>query len=205
MIEPNQRGPEAVMSWYDFLCPYCYVGQHRTAILIRHGLQVVELPFQIHPEIPPGGIPAPPRGGPRYDLLEREAAAAGLPLRWPLRLPDTRRALSAAEWSRRHQPHVFPQLHRDLLAAHFVLGEDLEDPEVTDRYAKRAGADLSALHAALDGGSAGEAVARAEALGREHGVESTPAWLVGRRLITGLRPAAEFEWLAESAKRGASR
>jgi len=24
-----------VLHWYDFLCPFCYVGQHRTAILTR--------------------------------------------------------------------------------------------------------------------------------------------------------------------------
>src|SRR5712664_1342779 len=134
MTEHRQEDPETVLSWYDFLCPFCYVGQDRTAILVRHGLHVIELPFQIHPEIPPGGIPAPPRSGPRYDMLEREAREAGLPLRWPPRLPDSRRALAAAEWTRRHQPRVFSQLHKNLFAAHFVLGEDLEDPEVIDRH-----------------------------------------------------------------------
>jgi len=202
MTEHRQEDPETVLSWYDFLCPFCYVGQDRTAILVRHGLHVIELPFQIHPEIPPGGIPAPPRSGPRYDMLEREAREAGLPLRWPPRLPDSRRALAAAEWTRRHQPRVFSQLHKNLFAAHFVLGEDLEDPEVIDRHAKQSGADLAALHAALDDGSAEAAVAEAEAIGREHGVEGTPAWLLAQRLITGLRPAAEFERLAESAMRG---
>jgi hypothetical protein len=32
-----------VFHWYDFLCPFCYVGQHRTAILVRHGLDVAFL------------------------------------------------------------------------------------------------------------------------------------------------------------------
>ena len=44
-------------------------------------------------------------------MLEREAKEAGLPLRWPLRLPDTRRALAVAEWARRHEARVFPQLN----------------------------------------------------------------------------------------------
>src|SRR5215510_6139985 len=47
--------PRTVLHWYDFLCPFCYVGQHRTAILVRHVLQVVELPFQAHADIAPGG------------------------------------------------------------------------------------------------------------------------------------------------------
>jgi protein-disulfide isomerase len=35
-------------------------------------------------------------------------------------------------------------------------------------------------------------------IGRKYGVHGTPAWLLGERLIAGLRPAAEFERLAES-------
>jgi predicted DsbA family dithiol-disulfide isomerase len=195
----RQGDPGTVTCWYDFLCPFCYVGQHRTAILVRHGLHVAELPFQAHPDIPPGGIPAGPRNGPMYVMLEHEAAEAGLPLRWPERLPDTRRALAAAEWTRRHQPRAFPQLHRDLFAAHFVLGEDLEDPGVIDRHASSSGIELAGLHAALADGSAAEAVTEAEMIGRKHGVQGTPAWLLGRRLITGLLPALEFERLAEQA------
>jgi predicted DsbA family dithiol-disulfide isomerase len=42
----------SVLHWYDFLCPFCYVGQSRTAILRRYGLDVIELPFQAHPDIP---------------------------------------------------------------------------------------------------------------------------------------------------------
>jgi predicted DsbA family dithiol-disulfide isomerase len=188
-----------VLSWYDFLCPFCYVGQHRNAILIRHGLRVVELPFQAPPEIRSGGIPAGPRVGPMYAMLEREAKEAGLSLKWPARLPNTRRALAAAEWVRRHQPRAFPRLHRELFEAHFVLGEDLEDPAVIDRHAGGSGVDLVALYAALGDGSAVRAVTEAETIGREHGVRGTPAWLLSRRLITGLRPAEEFERLAESA------
>jgi predicted DsbA family dithiol-disulfide isomerase len=194
-------GAPAVLHWYDFICPFCYVGQNRTEILVRSGLHVVELPFQIHPEIPPGGIAVGPRSGPMYTMLEREAKEAGLPLRWPPRLPDTRRALAVAEWARRYAARAFPQLQKQLFEAHFVLGEDLGDPAVIDAHAKASGVDLVALHAALTDGSAEAAVVEAETLGREHGVQGTPAWLLPQGLITGLRSAAEFEHLAEQARR----
>src|SRR5215831_17883311 len=122
--ERGQDDPRTVLHWYDFLCPFCYVGQARTAILVRHGLDVVELPFQAHPDIPLGGIPAGPRTGPIYAMLEREAKEAGLPLVWPPRLPNTRRALAAAEWARRHQPSTFREFQKELFDAHFDLGED---------------------------------------------------------------------------------
>jgi predicted DsbA family dithiol-disulfide isomerase len=188
-----------VLNWYDFLCPFCYIGQSRTGILVRHGLHVVELPFQAHPDIPPGGIAAGPRNGPMYAMLEREAKEAGLPLKWPARLPDTRRALAAAEWARRHQPRAFPELHKRLFAAHFVLGEDLADPVVIDLHANDSGVDLTALHTALDDETAAAAVEESEAIGRKRGVRGTPAWLLQGRLILGLRSAAEFERLAERA------
>lgn len=145
MSELDERRPTGdaptVLHWYDFLCPFCYVGQHRTQILVRYGLNVAELPFQIHPEIPPGGIAVGPRTGSTYAMLEHEAKDAGLPLHWPPRLPNTRRALAAADWARRHQPRAFPQLHKELFEAHFVLGEDLGDPAVIERHATASRVD----------------------------------------------------------------
>lgn len=188
-----------MLHWYDFICPFCYVGQQRTAILARHGLHVVELAFQAHPDIPPGGIPAGLRTGPMYAMLQREAKEVGLQLKWPQHLPNTRRALAAAEWTRQHQPHAFPTLRANLFEAHFALGEDLEDSNVINRHATEAGIDVRALNGALADGTATRAVARAEMLRRKHGVQGTPAWLLDQQLITGLRPVAEFERLAERA------
>jgi hypothetical protein len=95
-----------VLHWYDFICPFCYIGQQRNAILSRHGLRVLEMAFQAHPEIPSGGIPAGSRQGPMYAMLEREAKDAGLTLNWPPRLPNSRCALAAAEWVRQRSPTI---------------------------------------------------------------------------------------------------
>src|SRR5262249_35226259 len=122
-----------------------------------------------------------------YVMLEREAREAGLPLHWPRHLPNTRRALAAAEWSRRYQSDAFPQLHKELFDGHFVLGEDLEDPAVIDAHARRSGINLADLHTALAIGRAEAAVTEAETIGRETGVQGTPTSLLAQRLISGLR------------------
>jgi predicted DsbA family dithiol-disulfide isomerase len=198
-LESRVRNPRTVLHWYDFLCPFCYVGQSRTTILVRHGLDVIGLPFQAHPDIPPAGVPAGTRNGLMYANLEREAKEAGLQLNWPPHLPDTRRALAAAEWVRRHQPDSFHQFQKDLFAAHFALGEDLGNPAVVDEHATDLGIDLEALHSAFADGSAFAAVSNAETIGHKYGVQGTPAWLIAQRLISGLLPAAEFDRLAEVA------
>src|SRR6266581_3879147 len=111
------------------------LGQQRNQILSRHGLEIVHLPFQIHPDIPPEGVEAGPRDGPMYQALEREAAQTGLSLNWPPRLPGTRTALAAAEWVRRRRPDASDEFNRALFAAHFELSEDLGDTAVIMRQA----------------------------------------------------------------------
>ena len=191
--------PRTVLHWYDFICPFCYIGQHRNGILRRRGLVVVDLAFQAHPEIPFGGIQAGPRDGPMYATLEREAKEAGLPLHWPRHLPNTRKALAAAEWVRRHRPLSAARFHRQLFQAHFALAQDLEDQWVIDEHATESGIDVAALHGALDDGSAARLVDETEVIGRGHGVYGTPAWFLNDQLIARLRSAADFEDIAERA------
>jgi predicted DsbA family dithiol-disulfide isomerase len=134
-----------------------------------------------------------------YSHLEREAKEAGLVLNWPSRLPNTRHALAAAEWVRRHQPDKFALFQNALFTAHFVSGEDLGNTAIVERHAAELGIDLDGFHAAWLNGTALAAVNESEALGRQHGVRGTPAWLIGRRLISGLLPARDFERLGAAA------
>ncbi|MFC4016639.1 DsbA family protein [Micromonospora sp. GCM10011542] len=191
--------PAPILYWFDFVCPFCYVAQQRNAIFGRRGLDVVHLPFQIHPEIPVEGVDAGLRTGPMYATLEREAARVGLPLNWPTRLPNTRTALAAAEWVRRRQPDLSGDFNQRLYAAHFALNEDLGDIAVIERQANEVGVDLSALRAALADGTASASLVEAESLGAQFGVRATPSWLVAGNLISGLLPPSEFERLAEEA------
>jgi predicted DsbA family dithiol-disulfide isomerase len=194
---PDAQPASRVLHWYDFLCPFCYVGRQRNRIFESHGFDVVDLPFQAHPDIPPGGRAAGRRSGPVYAHIEAEARAAGLPLVWPDRLPNTRMALAAAEWTRRNAPRSFPALENALFAAHFALGEDLGDRGVVARHAAGAGVDLAAMNAGLDDGSAYAFVDRSETLARSRGVRGTPAWLAAGRLVSGLHPRGYFERLAQ--------
>ena len=186
-----------IRHWFDFMCPYCYVAQHRNGILVRHGFEVVHLPYQVHPEIPIDGLKAGPRVGAMYTDLERAAAAAGLPLNWPARLSNTRRALSVAEWIRRTAPDQSDEFNRRMFAAYFVDGENLGDAAVIDRHVAAVDVDVDALGEALSDGTAKTWLAEAELAGSEAGVRATPSWLINGRLIAGLLPAAEFERIAE--------
>lgn len=184
---------DPISHWYDFVCPFCYVGQDRSAILAGRGFTVTNLPYQIHPEIPPEGVDAGPRIGPMYEFLESEARIAGLPLHWPPRLPNTRYALAAAEWIRRHRPDVFDCFRSSMFEAHFALGQDVGDPALVARRADECGVDAAELEAAMRTPDPAQELAESEHAAERAGVSGTPAWLVGTRLIQGLQPRSLFE------------
>jgi predicted DsbA family dithiol-disulfide isomerase len=150
-----------VWYWYDFVCPFSYVGQHRPDILRRHGLEVIELPFQNHPGIPPGGIASAPLDDGTKERITEEAEEAGLEVRWPTRLPSSRMALAAAEWVRVNEPSAFVAFQGALFRAHFALGEDIESVAVIEAHASATGVYIPFLRNAISNGSAEAAVARA--------------------------------------------
>ncbi|MEO6987107.1 MAG: DsbA family protein, partial [Aquihabitans sp.] len=81
--------------WSDYLCPWCYLGQHRDRLLVDLGVTVTHLPYELHPEIPPEGRAVRPDGRLRttFDRVEAACDEAGMPFRRPTRMPNTRRAL----------------------------------------------------------------------------------------------------------------
>ncbi|MEZ2126738.1 MULTISPECIES: DsbA family protein [unclassified Sinorhizobium] len=186
-----------VLHWYDFICPFCYVGQSRDAIFEDRGFAVVDLAFEIHPEIPPDGKFVGPRSGEMYDRLQKEADEASLPLNWPERLPNSRMALAAAEWVRRNEPDAFREFSKSLFAAHFAEGDDIGSPDVISERARRAGVSVDDMGRALAGRSAHLLVDETEMLGRQVGVRGTPAWLVGGKIMPGLLPRSTFIEIAE--------
>ncbi|MDL2403885.1 DsbA family oxidoreductase [Rhizobium mayense] len=181
--------------WYDLTCPFCYLGQARTRFLQERGLKVAELPFQAHPDIPAAGIHIGPRSGPMYAKIESDAAAIGLPLNWPPRLPNSRIALAAAEWVRRNKIQSFERVQARLFRAHFADGLDIGNLEVVLRCVVDILDDTEPLRNSLAGGEALEWVNEGEHLGHQMGVAATPSWLIAGKMISGFVPENEFERL----------
>ncbi|HEX6211697.1 MAG TPA: DsbA family protein [Methylomirabilota bacterium] len=185
--------------WSDYICPWCYVGLDRTALLERRGVRVRPQPFELHPELPPEGVSlASIRPGGRtaalYERIEAECEELGLAFRRPLRIPRSRQALETAVVVEQQSPAAASQLHRLLFDAHFVEGLAIDDPAVLDDLMDRAGADPAAAREALLAGAAAGVLDRSRQAAYDAGATGTPSWLVdGRALIAGLQPRARYE------------
>ena len=193
--------------WSDYLCPWCYLGQHRDAIMGELGVQVVHRPYELHPEIGPAGRRVRPGGRltTTFDRIAEECEAVGLRFRRPDRMPNTRRALATAEWVRVHHGDAFAPLHRALFAAQFVTGDRLDDPAVIDAAVDAAGAPADDARRAVEGGEGLELLDASMAEARLQGISSTPSWLLGDGLVLpgALDPATIERWVRKiQARRG---
>src|SRR5262245_17653644 len=108
--------------WRDHLCPWCYLGRDRTALLESLGVTVDVRSYELHPEIPPEGRAVRPDG--RFaavlDHIAAECEAVGLPFRRPSRIPNTRRVLEVAELVRARAPEAFPVVDAAFYDAQWV-------------------------------------------------------------------------------------
>ena len=189
-----------VTVWSDYLCPWCYLGLDREQQLEDMGIEVVIRPWELHPEIPLEGRAI--RDGGRtaavFDHVGRECEAVGLHFRRPSRSPNTRAVLGAAEIVRLTQPSVFPALHRALFAAHFAEGRNIGDPAVVDDLIRSCGGDPGPVRAAVDDGTAQQALAASMAEGWEHEVTGTPSFLMPSGfVIPGVQDRETMRRIAE--------
>lgn len=137
-----------------------------------------------------------PRRGLMYDDIAVRAKAAGLPLKWRDTLPNSRLALSAAEWVRQSKPEAADEVREHLFRAHFAEDRDIGDRDVVLQVLEQCGVDRKMAEAGLGDGSAMTLLDDAERLGRSKGVRSTPSWENGGVVVSGLRET-EIKKLSE--------
>lgn len=134
----------SVTLFSDFICPYCYLGERAAAPALEAlGLDLAWRGFEIHPETPPGGVPAEVLArmglGGRWRGIEAQAAEAGVPIARPPLLSSSRLALEGAEMARREGKLA---AYRDrVFRAYFVEGVDIGEVNGLCRLAAEAGLD----------------------------------------------------------------
>ena len=137
--------------------------------------------FELHPSTPRGGrrvaeLFAGRPLGPMQDQLRGFAAGFGVDMRFPERMPNTRRPLAMAEHARdKGLLHPFRDAVMD---AHWTEGRDIEDTAVLRALAEGVGLDPDAAIAAADGP---QMAARVDALGgeaRAWGVTGIPTYFL---------------------------
>ena len=192
----------------DMVCPWCYLGKRRleAALARRPGMpvEVHWLPFELNPDMPPGGLPRDEYLGPRLGglaalrqgeaRLTALAAREGVTYRFDLirTSPNTRAAHALARMAAEAglQDRVLDALFR----AYFESGEDIGDAATLARIAGEAGLDPGVVGTRLGSREHWPAIESIEREVRAAGITSVPFFILDRRLsLSGAQEPGVFE------------
>ncbi len=200
---------------FDFVCPWCYIGKRRLeAALEAWRAQHPEepqpvvrwLPFQLHPEIPPGGVPRPEyleyKNGPAGPDLEKQAHVAALGNSLGLAFAmdritvqpntiDAHRLCGCAQLRGRQDDMV-----EVLFKAYFMDGIDLNDHDALVSLATTVGFDWGQVALYLGSDTDVQTVRRLDLQARAAGVDIVPFFIFnGKVTVAG---AHEVDVLLEA-------
>jgi predicted DsbA family dithiol-disulfide isomerase len=160
--------------------------------------EVTWLPFDLHPEYPPEGIPLAElhrryglgTGG--RDPLHDRFAAAGLEYNRPEVVPNTRLALRLSELARARGLHE--RFHDRLMDAYWSEATNIGDPDELRRLANDVALDTDDVeHVIADPSAYLDVVEASTRQALSIGVNAVPAFLLDRRLIVlGAQPIEVF-------------
>jgi predicted DsbA family dithiol-disulfide isomerase len=163
------------------------------------------LPFDLHPEYPPEGIPRTrlaERYGPGvHDRTRAAVEAAGLTYNPPDVIPNSRAALAVTELARDRGLHE--PVHTRLMHAYWSEAADLGDEGVLLDLVAEAGVDHDEARAALADGAYVERVLASTRRANMHGINAIPAFVLDNRLLVlGAHPHEAFESAFELLDQG---
>jgi len=153
---------------------------------------VTWLPFELHPEAPPEGIPRDAYFGRARSLqvhsyLQQVAQQVGLEMQPRDVIINSRRALGAAEFAREHGK--YEEMHHALFKAHWQQTGKLEDVNDLVRIGTEVGLDAEELRRAIEEGRYEDVIDENRQIATSAGINAIPAHVFGRRyLVMGAQP-----------------
>lgn len=179
----------------DYVCPFCYVGNHRLLRLEdTYDLRVNWAYIEIHPHTPLEGVApealdyTPQRRAALDTALATLATADGLTLAPRRIVPNTRHAMRLAEAAKDLGRAPFYRLHNTLFHAYFVEGRDIGNDAVLHDIAAECGLPAELPGRAWSENAALDArFARYQAFAAAAGVSGVPTFSFGRNVLPGVQ------------------
>lgn len=155
------------------------------------GVEVIWEPFELHPEVPPEGMPTPAwlretwrQPGNRVRMMAEEA---GLPIVQPEWTPNTHRAHEATEYALEHGKQA--EFHRRVFHKYYGEGRDIGSWEALREAAVEAGLDTHDMQRTVDAGDYRQTVEDKFQHARQLGIGGVPLFIFDDQYaISGAQP-----------------
>jgi predicted DsbA family dithiol-disulfide isomerase len=182
----------SLVMFSDFICPFCYIGFETVRKLKpEFGLEIEWKGFQIHPEWPAAGIAAadyrrgmdPETRRMMWARIASLGATAGLEMKSPELLANSRLALEAAEFAKEcGKAEVFEER---VFRAYFSENLNIGSQGVLTELAAEAGLDRDELNLALESNRYRQRLEDNALAAHERGVDGVPTFFVGDYPLVG--------------------
>jgi predicted DsbA family dithiol-disulfide isomerase len=163
----------------------------------RYGAELDWLPFDLHPEYPPEGIPRSQLlaryGEEFHERLKRQFETLGLVYNPPPEVvPNTRRALRLTELGRDRDLHE--PMHDRLMTAYWEEARNIGDPDELRMLSVEVGLPAEDVERVLASDEYADRIESATREAHAIGVTGVPGFLLDRRLLVlGAQPRELFE------------
>ncbi|MFE3835695.1 DsbA family oxidoreductase [Pseudogemmobacter sonorensis] len=219
---PSDIQPEAVRLdiFIDPVCPWCHVGKANLARALAarpdHPFRLIWHPFQLNPEMKPGGVDkrawleekfgGKPRVDAMHERLRETARNAGVELDpdRPARLPNTLDAHRLIHWAGIEGRQT--QVVDALFHAYWDQGRDIGDAQVLADIGAENGMTREALLRLLASQADADDLAARDRDARHKGVTAVPTFLIAQKYVVPGAQPPEFwdqvitEILAETSR-----
>ncbi len=174
---------EEVVLYGDYACPYSYLAESVVAALRAQDVAVARRGFELRPPGSPLVLTWP-------DGIEALAGRFGVELNRPPRPVRTRKAHEAAMQAGSRGMHE--AMHAAIFRAYFVEGRDIGRIDVLATIAGEIGLDASEMRVVLDVDRWADNVVADRERALALGIDATPVFAIGGRVLTGLDEPARM-------------
>ena len=187
-----------ILLYYDYICPFCFLATERVLSLAREfNLEAEWVGVEIHPEYPAEGKRR--RKTERTlrvsKTLENVAAEAGVEIRLPGFVTNSRLCLEGAEFAK--EKNRFMEFHKACYAAYFREGKNIGLLETVLEAGERAGLSPEELSESLRKRNFSEKIEKNMESARENEVFGVPTLYLGELRIHGIQPVESYRQLIE--------
>lgn len=162
----------------------------------EYNIKVTWLPFELHPEIPLEGWQVSVNSIKNFDdasdFLRTEANENGLKMIVPDMIPNSRRALEAAEYAREQDKHL--EYHELTFRKYYEDGEDIGSWDVLRDIAEEIGINANEMQANTEKKMYDSLVSMHKQQAVSMGVKGVPVYIFDNKyVVMGLRPFSAFQ------------
>lgn len=189
-----------VTVFYDYNCPFCYLGSMSLNELSKEFEMDIEWKgFEIHPEFPPEGrkrsksIKSLRVSGGVMEMARED----GFQIKLPGFAANSRLALEGSEFAK--TKGLFKEFHEGVYEAYFMKGLNIGDIDVLLDVGSCTGLDKSELKEALHSRSMYEKIEQNRHEAQNNRILGVPTYIFGKFPVHGYQPTETFRKIIQRA------